>query len=270
VGPVDLNFSGNITTVRNRAVAVFRDQPFGGEQGRIEEGFPLFYLWGFKTGGIFQNQAEIDAWRQIYSDGTNSNRYSPGDMWFQDVNKPATEEGKTYAVGGDSIVNLLDRTYLGKTIPGYFYGFNMSANFKGFDLSIFFQGVGDVQRVNGERWAGESMSSRGVNQWRTVLNRWTDQNPSTTMPRAVFNDLAGNNRFSDRWVEDAGFMRLKNIQIGYSLPGNLLQKTGVVERMRIFVSGTNLLTFTDWTGVDPENDIIPPTRTIMAGVSASF
>ncbi|SFE67507.1 SusC/RagA family TonB-linked outer membrane protein [Thermoflexibacter ruber] len=264
------NIGGNLTTVRNRTISVFRDQPFGGEGGRIEVGYPLFFLWGYKVGGIFQSQEEINAWTATKRDANNGNNFKPGDMYFEDVRSAPTEPGKTYSDEPDNVVNAFDRTYIGKTIAGYFYGINLSANWKNFDLSIFFQGIGDVQKINGERWGGESMSSTGVNQWTTVLNRWTPQNPSTTMPRAVRNDPAGNNRFSSRWVENAGFMRLKNFQLGYSLPRSLMSKTGVIDRCRVFISGTNVFTFTRWTGPDPENDILPPARTFMLGLSATF
>jgi hypothetical protein len=90
------------------------------------------------------------------------------------------------------------------------------------------------------------------------------------MPRAVVNDPNSNNRYSDRFVEDAGFMRLKNLQIGYTIPGSVLGKTGVIERCRIYFTGTNVLTFTRWKGIDPENDFVPPTRQYMIGLSASF
>jgi TonB-linked SusC/RagA family outer membrane protein len=264
------NISGNLTTVRNRVISVFRNQPFGGEFGRIEVGQPMFFLWGYKAGGIFQNQAEIDRWRENNSDQTNGNNFSPGDMYFQDVRKPSSNPLRTYEDSTDGLVNPFDRTYLGKTIPGFFYGINLSANWKGLDVSIFFQGIGDVEKVNTERWGGEGMSSTGVNQWATVLGRWTTSNPSTSMPRAVRADPAGNNRFSSRWVESAAFMRLKNFQVGYTFPVKWISKIGGMDRCRIFVSGTNVLTFTQWTGIDPENDILPPPRTFMLGLSATF
>jgi TonB-dependent starch-binding outer membrane protein SusC len=267
-----LNFSGNLTTVRNRVVSVFGGTPFGGEGGRIQEGYSMFYLWGYQVGGIFQSQEEIQAWRQANSDATNGNNFAPGDMYFQDVRRPNSVTGTpiNYEEGTDGVINPLDRTYLGKTIPGYYYGFNIAANWKGLDLSIFFQGVGDVQKINGERWGGEGMGGTGSNLWATTLNRWTPSNPSTTMPRAVRSDPAGNARFSSRWVENAGFMRLKNMQIGYTLPRKALDFMGKMDNLRVFLSGTNLLTFTQWTGIDPENDILPPARTIMLGLTATF
>ena len=114
------------------------------------------------------------------------------------------------------------------------------------------------------------MSSTGANQWATTNTRWTGEGTSTTMPRAVRNYPNNNNRFSSRFVEDAGFMRLKNVQLGYTLPSTLLSKTNTIEHVRIFFSGTNLFTITDWTGPDPENDVFPPLRQTAIGISATF
>jgi hypothetical protein len=191
-------------------------------------------------------------------------------MWFRDIYGDPSETEKFRSLTPDGKVNSNDRTNIGKTVPGFYYGFNIGANYKGLDLSLFFQGVGDVDKYNEARNAGEQLDGLGLNFWSSALNRWTPENPSTTMPRAVYGDPNGNARFSDRWVESASFMRLKNVQLGYTLPASILEKLKVVRSFRIYVSGTNLMTFTDWTGIDPENDFVPPTRVISLGVNASF
>lgn len=270
VGSFQYNVGANFTTVRNRVLETFKDQPFGGDGGRIEVGMPLYYIRGYQVGGIFQTQAEIDAWKAAHQDELNGNNFAPGDMYFQDVNSKPAAAGEQPAAGPDGLINPNDRTFIGKTIPGYFYGLNLGANFKNFDLSVFFQGIGDVQKYNTVRQSYEQMNSQGINQFATVLNRWTPENPSTTMPRAVFADPAQNNRFSNRFVENAGFMRLKNVQLGYSLPQSVKTALGFVDNFRIFLAGTNLFTVTNWQGLDPENDFIPPTQSIMVGVNATF
>jgi hypothetical protein len=268
--------SGNLTTVKNRVESTFQNLPFGGEFGRIEVGQPMNYLWGYKKAGIFQNQAEIDAWKAKYQDANNNNNFASGDMYFQDVYGDPTDAGQIRSESPDGKINSNDRSYLGSTIPGYYYGINLGTGYKGFDLSIFFQGVGDVVRYNSWRAAGENMSSTGTNQWITTLNRWTPQNPSTSMPRAVRADPAGNNRFSDRFVESAAFLRLKNVQLGYSLPANITRSLGFINGLRAYVGATNLLVFTPWTGPDPEDidrggsDLIPPVRSFTLGISATF
>lgn len=278
LGPVALNAAANLTTVNNKVVKLYGGTPLGGEYGRIEEGYSMFYLWGYKAGGVFQNQAEIDAWRAKYADAnigqSTSNpgggyTYAPGDMYFQDIYGDPKDATERYSKTPDGVINGNDRTYLGKTIPGYYYGFNVGANYKGFDLSIFFQGVGDVQKYNSIRSGLESMSGL-AGQGATTLNRWTEQNHSATMPRAVYGDPASATRFSDRFVENASYMRLKNIQIGYALPKQILANLQFIQNFRVYVSAVNLLTFTKYTGLDPENDLIPPTRQVQFGLTATF
>jgi hypothetical protein len=245
----------------------------------VEEGYSMFYLWGHKVGGIFQNQAEIDAWRSKYADeliGQNRTnpaagpQYKPGDIYYMDVHgnpRPGTKE--RFSPDPDGVVNINDRTYLGKTIPGYYYGLNLEANYSGFDVSAFFQGVGDVQKYNGLRAAGENAGS-SVNQWASAMERWTPSNPSTKIPRAVWNNPTDPLRFSDRFVENAGYMRLKVLEVGYRLQGGLLGKVGFIQSLRLFGRGVNLFTVTKWRGLDPENDVIPPTRQFLFGVNAAF
>ncbi|HEY8512386.1 MAG TPA: TonB-dependent receptor [Cyclobacteriaceae bacterium] len=268
-GRLGFNASANFTTVRNRLVKMYQGTPFGGSDARYQEGYPLGYLWGWKVGGIFQNDQEIANWKAEFEDGIGTNNQQPGDMYFLDLyGSPAP--GEIINPEPDGVVNNNDRTYLGKTIAGYYYGLSLGFTYGGFDLSIFLQGVGDIQKYNYQRSGGESMSSTGANQWASTRNRWTGEGTSTTMPRAVFDDPNGNNRFSNRFVENAGFLRVKNVQLGYTVPSTLLEKTGVIDNVRLFLSGTNLATFTDWTGPDPENDVFPPLRQIMLGISATF
>lgn len=247
--------SGNFTTVRNEVRELYRDLPFGSDN-RTEIGQPIGYFFGYKVAGVYQNQAEIDA--RVAKDGINGDKVVPGDLYFQDLN-------------GDGVINAAgDRTYLGKTIPGFYYGFNVGLGFKGLDLSLFFQGIGDVQRVNDERRAGEGMSSENINSWASVRERWAPTTPSTSLPRAVIGDPASNTRFSDRWIENADFLRLRNLQIGYTLPSSLLAKSKLVSSCRIYLTGNNVLTFTNYSGLDPEVDSIPPTRAWILGLNFAF
>jgi hypothetical protein len=278
LGPVNFTVSGNITTVSNKVVKLYGGTPLGDEMGRIEEGYSMFYLWGYKVGGIFQSQADIDAWRQTHADvnigqdlsnSSNGIQYKPGDMYFQDVHGNPRDVKERYSPLPDSLINGNDRTYLGKTIPGYYYGLNIGANWKGIDISIFFQGVGDVQKYNSVRAGLESMSSL-ANQWTTTLDRWTPDHHSTSTPRAVYGDPAQAARISDRFVEDASYLRLKNLQIGYSIPKKFLNDLGFIQNLHIYGAAVNLFTITPYTGLDPENDFIPPTQQFLFGVNATF
>lgn len=265
VGDFLLGVSGNLTTVRNRVLELYGGIPRY-DLGLVE-GEPANFLYGYKVGGIFQSAAEVDAHPTEDANGANP---QPGDMWFRDLYGTPGEGEQFKSFSPDGTVDTYDRTNIGKTIPGFFYGLNLSAQFRSFDLSVFFQGTGDVQKYNWARAAGESMSGQGLNYWTTTNERWTADNPSTTMPRAIYNDPNGNNRYSSRFVENAGFMRLKNVQLGYSLPSSVLESLKAVNSFRIYASATNLFTVTEWTGLDPENDYIPPTRVIQLGLTASF
>lgn len=276
-GEVDFNVSGNLTTVHNEVIKLNEGTPWA---ANVREGYSMYFLYGYKTGGIFQNQAEIDAWRLKNTDATVGQSVSnptagyqpkPGDAYFLDVNRaPDLKNPSAFNNRPDSIINSNDQTYLGKTIPGFFYGFNVGAAYKGFDLSAQLYGIGDVKRYNDLKAGGESMSSIGINQLSTVLNRWTPQNPSTTMTRAAFRDPNQNNRVSDRFVESGAFMRLKILQVGYTIPKNILNKTGFVEGVRVYAGAVNLFTITKYTGYDPENDFYPPAKQVMAGININF
>lgn len=273
IGDFNFNTSGNMTTVKNNVVKLNGGTPIGGQDGRIEEGYSMFYLWGYEVDGIFQNQSQIDSWGKAVPDGDaniGGYQYMPGDMYFKNLyGNPTQGKDEQFSPTPDSVVNSYDRTYLGKTIPGYYYGFSFAANWHGFDASLFFQGVGDVQKYNYTRSGLEAMDGT-ANQWATTLERWSATNPSTGMPRAMFGDPAQFNRFSSRYVEDAGYFRLKNVQIGYTVPQNFLTKSKIAQNIRIYVSGVNLFTATKFSGLDPENSSVPPARQFLFGITAGF
>ncbi len=236
---------------------------------RIEEGYSMNYIYAYKMGGIFQTQAEVDEWQSQYTDA-NVSAQAPGDMYFEDVRGNPTEEYEFYNPNpDDSLVNSYDRVYVGKTIPGFYYGFNFNLNWKGFDLSVFFQGIGDVDKTH-PLMNYMNMSGLGGNQVTGVLDRWTPENPSTTMPRAVRNDPAMNNRMSDFWVVKGDYLRLGSVRLGYSLPQQFHDWTGISRNLRVWVGGNNLLTISDWPGLDPENELFPTPRTYLVGLNVEF
>lgn len=273
-GAFTYNVSGNISFVSNEVTELYDDQPLDTGFGRVEEGRPIGHIWGFRLGGIFQTQDEIDAYYAATPDetiGGDAAYVQPGDMYFLDVYGKPTETERFYSRTPDGVISEADRTELGSTIPGHTYGLNLSAGYKGFDLSVNFYGEGDVQKVNLARQRLEAMNSSGLNQMTTTLGRWTPENPSTSMPRAVIGDPAGNNRFSSRWVEDAGFFRLNTWQLGYSLPSTVLDKTaGVVSRFRLYVGGQNSMLITNWSTLDPVNDVYPLPKSFFVGLNATF
>ncbi len=236
------NFGANITTIRNEVTDLGEITQIitgtgGGSTHRTIVGESLGHYFGYKTDGLYQNDAEVAA-ALPDSEGTPS----PGDVRFVDVN-------------GDGQVNSEDRTIIGSPFPKFFYGMVLNAEYMGLDFSINFRGVGNKQVYNAARTSLESLL--GSNNFSTqVLDRWTAEGTATSSsnPRLVPGDPNGNNRYSDRWIEDAGYLRIQNIQLGYSLPADQLRTwtNDFVSRMRFYVGVQNLATFTKYSGYDPE------------------
>jgi hypothetical protein len=264
----DLKFNTNInfTTVDNKVTQLYKNLPQGGTS-RIEVGYPINFINGYQVGGIFQSQSEVDAWLANTADPGNDNQKAPGDFYFLDLYGAPNDEdvanGAYRTEGADGAVNNFDQVYLGKTIPGYYYGLNFGLEYSGLDLAVTFRGVGDVQTINDIRRGGESMNAGGVNSLASVRDRWTTSNPSTTMPRALAGDPSGNNRMSSRWVEDAGFFRLQNLQLGYTFGRGVLESLKA-SNLRVYLSVSNLFVLSPYTGLDPENDTTPLTFTMGA------
>jgi TonB-dependent starch-binding outer membrane protein SusC len=151
-------------------------------------------------------------------------------------------------MNGDGAINASDRVVLGHAQPKFSFGFTNNFSFKGFDLSVFFQGVQGNSIFNVNRFELESMT--GVsNQSTAVLDRWTPENPGNVIPRASAQGVPY--QVTDRQIEDGSFIRLKNIQMGYTFSGEVLEKLRI-SNVRLYVSGQNLVTITDYSGFDPE------------------
>lgn len=233
----------NLTTVKNEVTDLGEITQIvsgigGASTHRTIVGESMGHFYGYKTDGLYQNQAEADA----ALPDANSAGAQPGDIRFVDVN-------------GDGQINSEDRTIIGSPFPGFFYGAILGAEYKGFDLSINLRGSGNRQVYNSGRIGLENLNSSN-NSSTQVLDRWTGEGTtnSSSSPRLAPGDPNGNNRYSDRWVEDAGYMRIQNIILGYNLPSDKLRNaTGnFISSMRIFIGVQNLATFTPYTGFDPE------------------
>jgi TonB-dependent starch-binding outer membrane protein SusC len=273
IGDLTYGISGNISFIKNVVTDLYNDAPLGTGFGRVEEGRSIGHLWGYRVGGIFKSQAEIDAYFAATPDETtegNLDYIAPGDMYFLDVQGNPTTTEPFYSKTADGLVNTYDQTEIGKTIPGHTYGLNLTAGYKGLDLTVNFYGEGDVDKVNGVRQSLEAMNSGGVNYSVSTLNRYTATNTNTSMPRAVVNDPADNNRFSERWVEKAGFFRLNTWQLGYSLRSEMLAKTNTISRARLYVGGQNNMLITNWSGLDPVNDAYPLPKSFFVGLNLTF
>jgi TonB-linked SusC/RagA family outer membrane protein len=241
LGKLKYNVGGNITTVHNEILDLGNIPQIisgigGAQTHRTVVGEPIGSFYGYKTDGIFQNQAEIDA---AVPDNISGNRV-PGDVRFVDVN-------------GDGVVDADDRTNLGSPIPKFYYGINASASFKNFDLSFLLQGVAGQKVYNQARSSMEDL--RGSQNFLTsALNYWDGDGSTNSMPRLTADDDNQNTRYSDRWIEKAGFMRIRNLQIGYTIPSGALTDwtKGMISKFRIYVATQNLYTFTNYKGFDPE------------------
>ena len=254
IGDFSYAIAGNLTTVKNIVSDLdSRGQIISGVGGqethRTIVGQSLGHFYGYKTNGLYQNLTETNtALPDALSSGPE-----PGDIRFVDVN-------------GDGRVNADDRTVIGSPIPGFFYGINLSGNYRKWDFSAVLRGVGDVQLYNQARRGLESFTGTlliggtiadGTNNFSTsVLNSWSSEGStnSSLRPRIVSGDPNRNERFSDRWIEDAGFLRIQNIQLGYSLDSETLQQwtNNLLSQMRIYAGITNLATFTKYDGPDPD------------------
>lgn len=234
-----------------------------GQVERSTVGRPFSYFYGYESDGIFQNVAEVNAYsldgRRIQPDA------QPGDVRFKDLNS-------------DGVINQADRTMIGNPTPKVTAGFTFGLEFKGFDLNGFFTGAFGNQIFNGTRRHDFSSS----NMQTLHLNRWTGEGSTNEMPRFTWNDANGNyTRISDLYLENGDYVRLKTLQLGYTLGNQLSQKIRL-QRIRFYASADNLITFTNYTGFDPEigarssldigidRGIYPQARTFRFGLSATF
>ncbi len=217
-----------------------------GEFSRSYVGGQVGEFYGYKSLGVFQTQAQIDALNAkspngVYWKGTAQ----PGDRYFADLN-------------GDGFVSAdSDRVALGSPQPKFYGGLNLDASYKSFDFNAYFYGVYGNKLLNYVESSLESFQKRGSEGVENVSqeyfdNRWTPANPSNRYSRATANDDAiGSNIPSSVWVENGSFLRLKNLTIGYTLPGVLMQKASI-SKIRVYVSTQNLFTITNYSGLDPE------------------
>ncbi len=267
LGEFVFSIGGNITTVKNRVTKLYNGIPLY-DGTNLEEGLPIGFLRGYQVAGMFQTENEVDEWLEKYTDvNYQVDRISPGDLYFKNTGSAPTDSESFRSTELDTLINTFDQVQIGNVIPRYYYGLNLGANFKGFDLSVNFVGVGDVQKYNSNLVDLMYTSGYGGNLSTDILNSWTPTNTNTDIPRIIANDPAGNLRRSDRFVENASYFRLTNMQIGYSLPN--IEKLGVTNA-RIYLGGSNLFTITNFSGLDPEESTYPTPVTWYTGINITF
>lgn len=236
-------------------------------KGMNGEVYPFFY--GFLTDGLIQNQTQANEYNIKYGE-----KAQPGDVIFRDIAGAVDENGND---GPDGLITDADRTKIGKGMPDWTFGLSLSADWKGFDLGMFFQGSlgndifdfsqrGDITAMNRPAW---------------ILDRWIGEGTSNRIPRMTAVNENRNWRASDLYIKDGSFLRLKTMQLGYTLPGQITKKASI-QKLRIYIAGENLLTYTSYDGFEPEiasgdyttigidRGVYPQSRTISLGANITF
>ncbi len=236
-GQVGVEFSGNAAYLHNEVLSLAAPIMGGRiDHGvfatRTEVGFPVGSFFLYEMGGIFQNELEI-----VTSAYQGAN-IRPGDVRYVDQN-------------GDGIIDERDRVHVGSAIPKYTTGFQMAATYRSFDISLFWHGAFGHQIYYQVATDIEGFYRAFNLTMRYYDERWTGEGTSDTQPRASWSAKGNNTKPSTRFLEDASFMRLKNLQIGYTLPERLTQRLRM-ENARVYFIAHNLLTFTKYPGLDPE------------------
>lgn len=221
----------------------------------LAKDYPINVFYGYVTDGIFQNQSEVNT-------HAVQPRAEPGDIRFRDLNN-------------DGVINDSDRTVIGNPNPSWLFSMNNSLSYKGFELSVFLQGIAGNKIYNANNIDNTGMAA-AYNQTTDVLKRWQGEGTSNSMPRAVFGDPNQNTRVSDRFVENGSYLRLKNITLSYTFPKQWLQKAQI-ENARLSLSCENVATITGYSGFDPEVGIngidqnrYPISRTFSLGLNFNF
>jgi TonB-linked SusC/RagA family outer membrane protein len=259
-----LTIGFNVTKVNSEVISI--DPQLTGDADRvfqgdfiIQRGSPINALYGLRSIGIFQNQAEIDG----APDQSQFATPQPGDLRYEDFN-------------GDGVITTEDRQVLGQDNPTLLYGINLGYEIGGFDIRALFQGIGDAQIFERGRIFAPFQNSGGVSTiWE---DRWTPDNTDATLPRITIGQGGVNHNVAhSAFISDRSYFRLKNLQIGYSLPADMFDKN-FIQSARVFLNGTNLLTFTDYVGFDPERPprnnnafaSYPQLKILTAGVNIKF
>ena len=271
IGELNVSANANFSTLKNEVTYLGFNKEFitTGQAGfqsmgaitRTQVGEAYNSFFGYQTAGIFQNMDEVNAYTNS-DGGLIQPDARPGDFRWTDSN-------------GDGTITDDDKVFLGSPLPKYTYGLTLNFDFKGFDLMTFFQGAGGNKIFKGLR----RLDIQNANYQTDALSRWHGEGTSDSYPRLTNDDP--NKNFtspSDFYLEDGDYLRLKVVQLGYTIPKDLSSKIGA-ERLRLFMTAENLLTFTKYTGYDPEiggnimgidRGYYPQARSFMFGVNLQF
>lgn len=262
------SIGGNVTFQSNKLIKINGlTEYFDDTYNRTYEGMPLASLFGYRTNGVYQNQTEIDSDPNISADARRGS-IMPGDVRFVDTN-------------GDNQVNADDRVSIGNPNPDVLVGFNLGLGYGQWDFSATFSGAFGQDLL--DRTLQRNYSpNESENMYATAWQRWTGEGTTNKWPRMTYVDANDNYRISDIFIKKGDYIRLKDINLGYALPKNTVSKLGM-SNFRIYLSGRNLLTFTSFDGVDPEENgsnsnltrgqiksDYPQSRTVVLGLDLTF
>jgi len=259
------NIGGNFSDNQNELVSFSNRIVVARGNNSLIEGYPINTIWGYQTAGYFSTADEVKAW------AFQDNRTGAGDLKYIDQNGD-----KQVTVGKGSKADYGDLIMLGSTSPRYLFGFNVGFDYQGFDFSAFVQGVGQRTFLAGSESVGPLLVT-----WKQAMgihrDYWTPENPNALFPRPYVG-ATHNFGTSDKWAFNGQYARLKNIQLGYTLPSVLTKKMGI-SKARVYVSGQDILTVSAMgkfgTLFDPEsannadNDY-PYFSTASVGLNLSF
>lgn len=239
-----INTYGNFSTVKNEVLSMgtgsrnlFTSAYRGTNITRTRVGEPIAHFYGYKNGGVFKSQEEIDAYVN-----DKGNKIQPdakvGDLKFLDLN-------------GDGKIDSNDQTNIGSGFPDFTYGFGADLEYKGFDFSFFFQGVAGYDIFNALKYEGMFVDAR-YNQFASIMDRYHPvNNPNGNGPRVTISDKNNNRRMSDYYIDKGDYLRLKTLTLGYTFDKKLSQKLKL-QKLRVYFTAQNILTFTSYKGFDPE------------------
>lgn len=257
-GGFSYELSANISTNRNEITYLPEEvqNSYGGDGGEDNIlGRPINSMYGYVADGLFTTQEEVQNSAEQEGKGLGRIRYRDLD--------------------GDGVITDDDRTWIGIPHPDFSYGFNVSLGYKNFDFTSFWQGVGRVDVINDRKFQTDfwGVDDVGSNKGTRLLDAWSPENPNSTIPALTSVDSNAESRFSTYYVEDGRYLKLRNLQIGYTLPEGLLERMNM-QNLRVYASGQNLWTITaaDFTGVDPENAGwgYPQPLTVTLGLNVSL
>lgn len=254
IGKLNYTLNGNVSFIKNELTSLNGGDRVYGDRAISDEGYGLYTFWGYQYEGIYQSDAEALLHLTDYTASTIP--YHAGDAKFKDLN-------------ADGIIDDKDKSDIGNPFPWLTYGFNMGADYKGFDVQVFFQGVFGSEIYNAVRERTEGTGNEATLS-TTMRNVWTQSTPEGTIPNPYGSSL--NMSTSSRFVESGAYLRLKNLQIGYTIPKRITSKL-TINRCRVYLSANNLLTLTKYTGYDPEVGSgvdygnYPQSRTLSVGIN---